>query len=245
MRGIKISASCHIGNIRDYNDDMILVVDKYIRDDRLNMDISLPDTNRFVVALADGLGGYHAGDVASAETLSNLKYFISDLPCFLSADRLKELLNDWLYSINKVISSQGYVNPQLSNMGTTLVGIIRYEDKFFWINCGDSRLYRLRNKSIMQITKDHSNSSMNGNERIKAVTNCIGSGCRAPFFDINEFTCDKDDIYLLCSDGLSDMLQDVEIKDILIDDGDSEDLCRAAINAGGYDNVSACVMKIV
>ena len=130
MRYINVSASCHIGNIRDYNEDMILVADKFIRDNSLDMNLSLLDSNRFVIALADGLGGYNSGDIASAETLSNLKFFIDDLPDLLTTDGLKDLLNNWLGSINQIVSSQGYVNPRLSKMGTTLVGIIFYGNKF-------------------------------------------------------------------------------------------------------------------
>lgn len=247
MRYINVSASCHIGNIRDYNEDMILVADKFIRDNSLDMNLSLLDSNRFVIALADGLGGYNSGDIASAETLSNLKFFIDDLPDLLTTDGLKDLLNNWLGSINQIVSSQGYVNPRLSKMGTTLVGIIFYGNKFFWMNCGDSRLYRLRNDEIVQISTDHSSSVIDTDNPVRGVTNCIGGGCRTSYLDINEFTdiIEDGDIYVLCSDGLSDMLSDAEIRRILMRGGNADVLSAVAIAAGGYDNVSVCVMKIV
>ncbi len=247
MRYINVSASCHIGNIRDYNEDMILVADKFIRDNSLDMNLSLLDSNRFVIALADGLGGYNSGDIASAETLSNLKFFIDDLPDLLTTDGLKNLLNNWLGSINQIVSSQGYVNPRLSKTGTTLVGIIFYGNKFFWMNCGDSRLYRLRNDEIVQISTDHSSSVVDTDNPVKGVTNCIGGGCRTSYLDINEFTdiIEDGDIYVLCSDGLSDMLSDTEIRRILMRGGNADVLSAVAIAAGGYDNVSVCVMKIV
>lgn len=247
MRYINVSASCHIGNIRDYNEDMILVADKFIRDNSLDMNLSLLDSNRFVIALADGLGGYNSGDIASAETLSNLKFFIDDLPDLLTTDGLKNLLNNWLGSINQIVSSQGYVNPRLSKTGTTLVGIIFYGNKFFWMNCGDSRLYRLRNDEIVQISTDHSSSVVDTDNPVKGVTNCIGGGCKTTYLDINEFTdiIEDGDIYVLCSDGLSDMLSDTEIRRILMRGGNADVLSAVAIAAGGYDNVSVCVMKIV
>ena len=247
MRYINVSASCHIGNIRDHNEDMILAADKFIRDNSLDMNLSLLDSNRFVIALADGLGGYNSGDIASAETLSNLKFFIDDLPDLLTTDGLKNLLNNWLGSINQIVSSQGYVNPRLSKTGTTLVGIIFYGNKFFWMNCGDSRLYRLRNDEIVQISTDHSSSVVDTDNPVKGVTNCIGGGCKTTYLDINEFTdiIEDGDIYVLCSDGLSDMLSDTEIRRILMRGGNADVLSAVAIAAGGYDNVSVCVMKIV
>lgn len=247
MRYINVSASFHIGNIRDHNEDMILVADKFIRDNSLDMNLSLLDSNRFVIALADGLGGYNSGDIASAETLSNLKFFIDDLPDLLTTDGLKNLLNNWLGSINQIVSSQGYVNPRLSKTGATLVGIIFYGNKFFWMNCGDSRLYRLRNDEIVQISTDHSSSVVDTDNPVKGVTNCIGGGCKTTYLDINEFTdiIEDGDIYVLCSDGLSDMLSDTEIRRILMRGGNADVLSAVAIAAGGYDNVSVCVMKIV
>ena len=79
------------------------------------------------------------------------------------------------------------------------------------------------------------------------VTNCIGGGCKSSFFDIVEMTGDflHDDIYLLCSDGLTDMLTDAEIQTLLENGADAAKLCKAAEIAGGFDNVSACVIKIV
>ena len=135
----------------------------------------------------------------------------------------------------------------MSEMGTTLVGLIYYGKRFFWLNCGDSRLYRLRNGSLEQLTQDHSLNNMLGSSKHSSViTNCIGGGCMNSYMDIVKMTDDilPSDIYLLCSDGLSDMLSDQQIEIMLKSGGDADALCEAAIEAGGFDNVSACVIEV-
>ena len=78
------------------------------------------------------------------------------------------------------------------------------------------------------------------------ITNCIGGGCKNSYMDIVMLTDDiqPSDIYLLCSDGLSDMLNDQQIEVLLKSGGDADALCQAAIEAGGFDNVSACVIEV-
>jgi protein phosphatase len=78
------------------------------------------------------------------------------------------------------------------------------------------------------------------------ITNCIGAGCKNSFLDIYEFTDDflSGDLYLLCSDGLNDMVPDEEIERLLVDGASANRLCEAAIEAGGYDNVSTCVISV-
>lgn len=227
---------------------MILIAGRFIRDDSCDERIAVSDKSRLVLALADGMGGCNAGEIASAEVLANLEFFVGDLPKGLTSDEFGNLIREWLKSINKIMASKGYVNPQLSNMGTTLVSIVAYEGRFFWMNCGDSRLYRLRDGALKQLSADHSLDKVTGqNRHSNIVTNCIGAGCTTSYIDIYEFTDDVQvgDIYMLCSDGLNDMITDDDIARILSDGGRAEELCSAAIDAGGYDNVSVCVMMIV
>lgn len=227
---------------------MILIAGRFIRDDSCDERIAVSDKSRLVLALADGMGGCNAGEIASAEVLANLEFFVGDLPKGPTSDEFGNLIREWLKSINKIMASKGYVNPQLSNMGTTLVSIVAYEGRFFWMNCGDSRLYRLRDGALKQLSADHSLDKVTGqNRHSNIVTNCIGAGCTTSYIDIYEFTDDVQvgDIYMLCSDGLNDMITDDDIARILSDGGRAEELCSAAIDAGGYDNVSVCVMMIV
>jgi protein phosphatase len=79
------------------------------------------------------------------------------------------------------------------------------------------------------------------------LTNCVGGGCKTSYIDINKCTenVKSGDIWMLCSDGLSDMIDDEEIRQLLLNGADANKLCEAAIDAGGFDNVSVCIVKIV
>ena len=247
MSKFSITAASRVGCIRSNNEDMVLVWDHYIRNDFYRTDIDRSALSRFVIALADGMGGHNAGEVASQETLEDLHYFIGDLPAGLSSGDFYEAMCEWLTSVNVRISSRGLGDPELAEMGTTLVGIICYDNKFYWINCGDSRLYRFRDGVLTQLTTDHSLNTLTGTKRhSNIITNCIGAGCKTSFIDQYEFTesLQPGDLYLLCSDGYSDMVPDEETTRLLAEGADANELCEAAIAAGGYDNVSACVIRI-
>jgi protein phosphatase len=133
------------------------------------------------------------------------------------------------------------------NMGTTLVGMLCYEDEYYWFNCGDSRLYRLHGDQFEQLTTDHSLSQAMGlSTHSSQITNCIGGGTTECFIDMERITdfVQPGDIFMLCSDGLTDMINDDEIKRLLSMGFDADALCEAAEDAGGYDNVSVVVIKV-
>ncbi len=227
---------------------MVLAYDKFIRGEAYQTELMTENTDRFVIAVADGMGGHNAGEVASADTLTNLHYFINDLPKGLSAGEFNEMMMEWLSSVNQIITSKGHVNPDMAEMGTTLVGVVFYNGKYYWMNCGDSRLYRFRQGKLKQLSVDHSLNTLKGEKRhSNIITNCIGGGCKSPYLDFFEFTDDflPGDTYLLCSDGLSDMVPDENMEQLLQENASANRLCEAAIEAGGYDNVSACVFSVM
>ena len=132
-------------------------------------------------------------------------------------------------------------------MGTTLVGIVYYYGDFYSLNCGDSRLYRWREGELKQLTTDHSLNNMLGSEKhTSIITNCIGGGCSTSYIDLVKITDDVQlgDRYMLCSDGLTDMISDRHLARLLADDADANTLCNAAIAEGGFDNVSCCLILI-
>ena len=226
---------------------MILVGSSFIRNDAFKTTIELRPEKRVMLAVADGMGGHNSGEVASSDALHNLHFFFNDIPTGLSAGEFNEMMVVWLDSINAIVDSKGRVDERFKGMGTTLVGIACYGGNFFSMNCGDSRLYRLRNGVLQQLTTDHSLNNMLGSTKHSSIiTNCIGGGCKNSYIDIVRMTDDilPSDIYLLCSDGLSDMLTDQQIEILLKSGGDADALCQAAIEAGGYDNVSTCVIEV-
>ena len=247
MSKITLTAASRIGCVRSNNEDMVLAYDKFLRSDVYCTEFLTENTERFVIALADGMGGHRAGEVASEQVLDSLKFFIGDIPRGLSIGEFDETMMVWLQSINNNINRQGRADPALLEMGTTLVGIIYYGGKYFWINCGDSRLYRLRDGKLVQISTDHSLSNARGEKKhSNIITNCIGAGCKNSYLDIFEFTADfkQGDIYMLCSDGLNDMVPNTKIEQLMNEGSTANDLCEAAIEAGGFDNVSVCMFHV-
>ena len=248
MSRIVLTAASRVGCVRSNNEDMVLAYDKFVRGEAYHTEIVTENVDRFIIALADGMGGHQAGEVASAETLANLHFFINDLPKGLSISEFNEMMVVWLDSINKIIASKGQVDPSKAEMGTTLVAVAYYGGRYYWMNCGDSRLYRLRDGKLTQMSTDHSLSAMKGEKRhSNVITNCIGAGCKNSYMDMYEFTDDflPGDVYLLCSDGLNDMVSDEIIENLLVDGASANRLCEAAIEAGGYDNVSTCVFSVM
>ena len=247
MMNLYVTAASRVGCVRSNNEDMILVSSSFIRNDTYSTKIELDPQKRTLFAVADGMGGHKSGEVASSDALHNLHFFFNDLPAGLTAGEFNEMMVVWLDSINKIIDSKGRVDDQYKGMGTTLVGMACYGGDFFSFNCGDSRLYRLRNGSLEQLTTDHSlNNMLGSSEHSSVITNCIGGGCTQSYIDIVRMTDDVQlsDIFLLCSDGLSDMLNDQQIEVMLKSGGNAEALCQTAIEAGGFDNVSACVIEV-
>ena len=247
MSRIVLTAASRVGCVRSNNEDMVLAYDKLVRSDAYRTEFMTENNERFVIALADGMGGHRAGEVASEQALNSLKFFINDIPRGMETGEFEETMMEWLDFINDTINRQGHSDPTLLEMGTTLVGVIYYGGKYFWMNCGDSRLYRLRDGKLTQLTTDHSLSNVKGEKKhSNIITNCIGAGCKDSYLDMYEFSADfkSGDTYMLCSDGLNDMVSFEDIEKLMNEGSSANRLCEAAIEAGGFDNVSVCVFHV-
>ena len=241
-----MTAASKVGCVRSQNEDMVLLGSHFVRNDAFSTRVDLTNSDRYIMAVADGMGGHNRGDVASSDALHNLEFYFHDLPTGLSPESIKDKFEDWLVSINNIIDSKGRSDDQYKGMGTTLVGLAFYEGQFYTLNCGDSRLYRFRDGDLTQLTSDHSLSNMLGSsQHSNVITNCIGGGATSSFIDIVNITDDikEGDVYMLCSDGLTDMLPDSIIYTLLAEGSDANTLCDAAVAAGGLDNVSCCVLQ--
>ena len=247
MIALEISSASRVGCVREQNEDMILVDNHFVRNDEYKTLLTLNHDDRYIIAVADGMGGHNRGDVASSDTLHNLQYYYHDIPLGLSASDFNEAIVGWLDSINNFIVSKGRADEQFKGMGTTLVGVAYYAGDFYSLNCGDSRLYQFRDGALTQLTTDHSLNTMLGSTKHSSIiTNCIGGGCNNSYIDIVRLTDDirQGDKYLLCSDGLTDMVHDSQISRMLLVGANASQLCEAAIERGGIDNVSACLITI-
>jgi len=247
MIELDLSAASRVGCVRSHNEDMILVGEQLIRNNIYNTQAILGKDDRFMMAVADGMGGHKSGEVASEETLRNLQFYFGDIPVGLDASTLNEVVVEWLDSINAIIDSKGREEERFKGMGTTLVALAYYDGDFYSLNCGDSRLYRFRDDELQQLTTDHSLNNLMGEEKhSNVITNCIGGGCINSFVDMVQMTYDicRNDVYLLCSDGLTDMVSNHHIARLLSAGADADELCNAAIDNGGFDNVSVLIIKV-
>jgi len=246
MSMFQITASSIVGCVRENNEDMILVDGRFVRNESLSSQVTLEPSKRIILALADGMGGHNCGEVASQDVLQNLHFFFNDMPSGLSVEKFYEAIYEWLTSMNNIIDGKGRSDAQYQGMGTTLVALALYENHLFWMNCGDSRLYRLHEGQLKQLTTDHSLNNLTGEKKHShIVTNCIGGGCKTSYIDIVDCTEQivPGDTLMLCSDGLTDMVDDGVILQKLLDGANAEKLCHVAEDKGGYDNISVIVVR--
>ena len=217
-----------------------------------------------VVALCDGMGGAKAGGLASQ--LSN-KAFVSYIYAKLTsrvnrALDFQKILRDACTEANGVAYEYSQFDEEYNGMGTTIVGgVVKSNGNGYIINVGDSRAYHISRRldCITQITRDHSlveelvefgaitKEQAKSHPQRNVITRALGSEAKVEA-DYFEFTLQSGDILLLCSDGLSNIVTDLEMLDYANEYQDPELLCRAlmskALNRGARDNVTVlAVMK--
>src|SRR5690349_15564440 len=241
------------GKVREHNEDTIA----------FDPDIGL-------LVLADGMGGYNAGEVASGiavKTIVNLvreqvereDLNLQDRDSGLSRPAI--ILRDAIHRANKIIYQTARTQPQCEGMGTTVVAALFFDNKITVAHVGDSRLYRQRSDKLEQVTMDHSllqelvdRGFYSAEEAQRAanknyVTRALGV---EPSVDveIQEIPVQKGEVYMLCSDGLSDMVEDDDIHLTISTFGANLDnvakqLIQLANDNGGRDNVSAVMAQIL
>lgn len=251
--GLEFAAKTDTGLVRSQNEDAIATSPEH----------------GFAI-LADGMGGYNAGEVASSiavavtreslvDGLAHMRDAQPDSPRQRNR-QIHRLVVDAMQGANSAILDAARDRPEYGGMGTTLVTAVFYFDKLTVAHVGDSRAYRFRDGELEQITRDHSLLQ----EQIDAgliapewarfsqqknlVTRAVGVGPEMEV-EIHDHITKPGDIYLLCSDGLSDLLQDPEIRDILADqqaslEGASRVLVQRANDNGGLDNISVILIRV-
>lgn len=217
-----------------------------------------------IVALCDGMGGAKAGGLASQ--LSN-KAFVANIFAKLTSrvnrvPNYREILQNACAEANGVAYEYSQFDEEFNGMGTTIVGgVIKANGSGYIINVGDSRAYHIsrRGSSIYQITRDHSlvedllefgaitKEQAKQHPQRNVITRALGSEAKV-VSDYFEFSLQNGDVLLLCSDGLSNMITDLEMLDYAKEYPEPELLCRAlmskALNRGAKDNVTVlAVMK--
>jgi protein phosphatase len=205
--------------------------------------------HRFFV-LADGMGGHNAGEIAAKEVVHHLStsvcQFFSSPETYYSED-IPSQLHQAIINANIWVHALSEQKKELSGMGTTLCCLLLYHESLIYAHVGDSRIYRFRG-SLEQLTEDHSllNTSPSASKNI--ITRAIGTNPNVEP-DISLSKVEPNDIYFLCSDGLTDFVSDEELTDILTQNHSciktaSQRMIETAKNKGGSDNITVLMIKI-
>lgn len=238
---LKTFSITNIGRRRKLNQDFVYTSEKPVG--------SLP--NLFIVA--DGMGGHNAGDYASKATVETIVEKIENAS---ETDRTR-ILEEAIQAANTLIRQKARESADLEGMGTTVVAATCEGNSLCVANVGDSRLYVANKKEIRQITKDHSwvaemvRRGGLGKEEARnhpdknIITRAVGAddGIKVDFFTVQ---LKEGDLILMCTDGLTNMLEDEEIRMILDGARDmvekAEELVAAANERGGRDNISVILI---
>lgn len=235
---MQISSATDTGKKREINEDS-LFVDK--------------DLGLFIVA--DGMGGHQAGEVASGTAVKIIASFIKEN---IGKGEPASIIKEAIFKANNEIVINSIEEPNLEGMGTTVVLALQNGGKIYIANVGDSRAYLINDSRIEQLTDDHtliaelvSAGKMTKEEarvhpKRNILTNAMGASLRADAC-IRPVIAEKGDCILLCTDGLTDMLTDDEIKGIVISPNLSTDeKCRELISRaneeGGRDNITVVLI---
>jgi serine/threonine protein phosphatase PrpC len=243
-----------IGQKRPHNEDSIGIFDEY-----------------GIYIVADGMGGHAAGEVASSAAVDTLKEFILQTrmdqdftwPFGMNAEKTvsENILDTGIQLANRKVCSLAETNPDYTGMGTTLAVILVADSRVLIGHVGDSRVYKYRDGNLALMTHDHSwvNEQLQKNiltedeaknHRWKnIITRALGNRLDLQV-DIRKLEFDPGDLFILCSDGLTGMVEDEGIKSILDRSNGNletttEELIAAANAAGGQDNISVVLIRFL
>ena len=227
-----------------------------------NEDSVASDEATQLVVLADGMGGYNAGEVASGMCTSFIKSelgrWLAEASAAATDTDVRRAMDICVDNANRAIFNAANSNPQYAGMGTTLVVGVFRENRLLLGHVGDSRCYRLRSGRLAQITHDHSllqeqidsglitaeQAAYSANKNL--VTRAVGVEDTV-LLETHLHEVQPGDLYLLCSDGLSDMLEDPTIEQLLLERDllpeAAAALVAAANDAGGKDNISVILVR--
>ncbi|HYC49404.1 MAG TPA: Stp1/IreP family PP2C-type Ser/Thr phosphatase [Burkholderiales bacterium] len=241
---LETASASHPGRVRGHNEDSISV-----------------DAHARLAVLADGMGGHNAGEVASRMAADAVSSALTDRRTGgrLERAQAEALVASQVAAANSAVFQAARAERRYDGMGTTLVVALWHEAGVTYAHVGDSRLYLLRGGELRQLTRDHSivqeqlergaisseqaRYSVNRNVLTRAVG--IDPDVRA---DVHTHDVVPGDVYLLCSDGLTDMMMDREIRQTLLECGRDLELAarrlvERANEAGGFDNISVILVR--
>jgi serine/threonine protein phosphatase PrpC len=244
MSGIRVrmAALTHKGRVRDHNEDALYF-----------------DERDRVMIVCDGMGGHAGGHIASELAVQVVSNGLRQLRTgdWNDEERVIESMKSAVFGANDHILNRARVDPGLSDMGTTIVACAFMGDRVITVNVGDSRIYRICQGTIEQVSEDHSLVA----ERVRAglldpdsdeasllgniVTRALGM--EQVTIDITVEALMPGDAYLLCSDGLCDLVEDAEMLTVVQDATSLEQACVTLVDLanqrGGIDNITVAVAR--
>ena len=247
---METAAYSHVGNVRRANED--------------NYFVSSFENNYGFALVADGMGGHKGGKIASKKAVESISEYLTTQFDFENLDienssYVIENVSDAISSANSVVYIEALSDEKLMGMGTTVVLAVIKDNELYAANVGDSRLYIINKESIVQVTKDHSmvqemidNGTLNKDGAESSVnkniiTRAVGTE-RTVLADFYRHTLNDGDIVMLCTDGLTNMVSDDEIKGVFDNnedlDGCVQILVNRANNRGGYDNSTVVAIRV-
>lgn len=248
---IEAACSCHTGKIRHNNEDNLFFDGRCLEADNTGLSNPVgfeePLRSGLAMAVMDGMGGENFGELASYAAAREMQLLQQKKADFLVSGR--KYLRELVSRMNEAVLKQKEALCT-EHMGTTFVSLY-FSGRYVYVcNLGDSRAYRLRSGAFQQLSKDH--IEKRPAEAHKApLTQHLGISPEDMLLDpyIAKGEIKSGDRYLLCSDGLTDMLSNFEIADIITNNDDpqkcAQELIDAALERGGRDNITVILCKIV
>ena len=232
---MKVYCATDVGCVRTLNEDTYY----------------MPENGERFVAVADGMGGHKAGEIASGKAVRVLKEILS-MEAIASEDRMRYAFG----RANREVYLESERDASKKGMGTTLTALWFSKDVVIMGHVGDSRAYRLREGQLLRASTDHSYveelvkigaitpEMARTHPQRNVITRSIGPWPRVEA-DIASFDLEDDDVWLLCSDGLSMYLEDEDLRKVLVSPLSWPDkvakLIQMALDAGGADNVTVLI----
>ncbi|MFJ8648802.1 PP2C family protein-serine/threonine phosphatase [Streptomyces sp. NPDC093546] len=239
-----VTALSHVGLVREHNEDSLAVGPWTLCGTVTESPQTLvfPLGTPLVVAVADGLGGQPAGEVASALVVRRL----SALGPALDGE---DAVRDAVAHCNRAVYAAADADPELLTMGTTVAGAVVLAESLLVFNVGDSKVYAMSDDGLRQLSTDDSPPPPPGRRTTSAVTQTLGGGLAFTTVTphVTASAHSAGDRFLLCSDGLTDPVPDDDLASLLrvYDDGRAAfELWKAAIDAGGPDNITLALLRI-
>lgn len=257
MRVASVTVACAscVGRVRERNEDIAVIDGVLVRDDSRSMVIPIGNDTHFF-AVADGVGGAPCGHIASKIVAAALSRSLLSIPRALARAKggVVRYIKTCGAEANADLIEHARQNPRTRGMATTLAGVFVHQGVWYVVNCGDTRVYHWsgggawgRMAGVAQLTRDHTLREFSGDPRVPGniICNCFGD--EADFFvDAAPISCAPDAVLLICSDGLSDMVDDAQIAAAITAHARPAEAAAAlqalADRAGAPDNVTAVVI---